>query len=72
MGLILHIAVQSRHPDVVANEVHLLLLTHQAGPVLDNRLQSERPQIRFGLPLLELFVGLKGLLLREQLHLLKL
>ena len=74
MGLILHIAVQSRHPDVVANEVHLLLLAHQAGPVLDNRLESVRPQIRFGLSLPELLLGeqiplLKlhnGLLLRSQ------
>ena len=60
--------VQSGHLEIVANEIILLLLAHDTGPVLDNRLESIRSQLRVALSLLEL----KCLLLRLKLQLLTL
>ena len=76
-GLILHCRtpVQSGHLGVVANEIGLLLLAHDARPLLDNRVKSGRSQPRFGLPLLKCLFGEQlppqKLFLREQLLLLK-
>ena len=52
--ILLRTAAQSGHLGEVANEIDLLLLAHQAGPVLDDRLESISSQLRFGLSLLEL------------------